>query len=105
MGIARCIGSFLLSFIGTTIWEDGFFHGWNAMVVGVMFSFFVKSVSTLYLVALLDSMLKNIGEALAIIVIYAWDVLCERVLCYPKCIDGPFEIPPLLAIIVIILVV
>merc|ERR1719491_1112621 len=72
MGIARFICSLGLSFIGTDIWGNGFFYGWNPIVFGVFISFVVKSVSTLYLVALLDSMLKNIGEALAIIVV----ILC-----------------------------
>lgn len=106
MGIARCIGSFLLSFIGTTIWDDGFFHGWNVVVVFVMFSFFVKSVSTLYLVKLLDSMLKNIGEALAIIVIYAWAVVDMRVLGWTRPItDEPFNFTALMGVILIVLLV
>jgi hypothetical protein len=107
MGIARFFASFGLSFIGTDIWGNGFFYGWTPVVAGVFISFVVKSVSTLYLVALLDSMLKNIGEALAIIVIYAWDVTAERVLCLgPKgCTTSPFDVPPLLAIIVVILCV
>jgi hypothetical protein len=106
MGLARFVGSFFLSFIGTTIWEDGFFHGWNGVVFFVSVSFFVKSVSTLYLVALLDSMLKNIGEALAVLVIYAWDQLDKRMLCATgPCTKLPFEIPPLLAVIVVVLIV
>jgi len=64
MGIARFFCSFGLSFIGTDIWGQGFFHGWNPIVFGVFVSFVVKSVSTLYLVALLDSMLKNIVRRL-----------------------------------------
>jgi hypothetical protein len=106
MGLARFIGSFCLSFIGTTIWEDGFFHGWNAMVVGVMFSFFVKSVSTLYLVKMLDSMLKNIGEALAIVVIFAWDVVDMRVLGWTHDITtAPFNFTALMGVILIVLIV
>merc|ERR1719463_847438 len=99
MGIARFFASFGLSFIGTSIWSKGFFYGWTPVVFGVFLSFVIKSVSTLYLVALLDSMLKNIGEALAIIVIYFWDVLAERLLCIAPggCVSTPFDIPPLLA--------
>jgi hypothetical protein len=107
MGIARFVCSLGLSFIGTDIWGKGFFFGWTPVVCGVFISFVVKSVSTLYLVALLDSMLKNIGEALAIIVIYFWDQLAERLLCIAPggCVSTPFDIPPLLAIIVVILFV
>lgn len=106
MGLTRFVCSFFLSFIGTNIWEDGFFHGWNGIVFGVACSFFVKSVSTLYLVALLDSMLKNIGEALAVLVIYAWDVVDQRVLCATgPCTKKPFDVPSLLAVIVVVLIV
>jgi len=105
MGIARFFASFGLSFIGTDIWGNGFFHGWNVIVSGVAVSFVVKSVSTLYLVALLDAMLKNIGEALAILVIYAWDVVAERVLCIDGCTEQAFQVPPLLSAIIIVLTV
>jgi hypothetical protein len=105
MGIARFFATFGLSFIGTDIWGKGFFHGWNVLVSGVAASFVVKSVSTLYLVALLDSMLKNIGEALAIIVIYAWDITAARLLCIGGCDTTPFQIPPLLSSVIIVLTV
>jgi len=105
MGMARLTCSFLLSLEPSTgIWEEGFFHGWTPVVWGVFISFIVKSVSTLYLVALLDSMLKNIGEALAVLVIYAWDVFSLHIL-QPKGEPGPFKVPPLLAVLVVVLIV
>jgi len=70
---ARAIVIFLLS-LTQDVWTKGFFAGWDAMTVVVTTSFCVKSTSTIYIVALLDSMLKNIAESYAILVIYAFDV-------------------------------
>jgi len=50
-------------------------------------------------------MLKNIGEALAILVIYAWDVVAERVLCIDGCTEEAFQVPPLLSAIIIVMTV
>jgi hypothetical protein len=72
--IARAITIVLLS-LTQEVWVKGFFHGWDTMTVVVTGSFCVKSTSTIYIVALLDSMLKNIAESYAILVIYAFDVL------------------------------
>jgi hypothetical protein len=102
MGMARFWCTFFLSFIGTDIWGNGFFHGWTPIVAMVSVSYIVKSVSTLYLVALLDALLKNIGEALAVLVIYAWDVF---LLFGIQGTDKPFAIPALLAVIVVVLIV
>merc|ERR1719281_2126300 len=55
-------------------WEQGLLHDWDVLTVGVLVSFVVKSVSTLYLLAVLDALQKNIGEAMAILFIYAWEV-------------------------------
>jgi len=70
---ARAVVILLLS-CTQEVWQKGFFHGWDAMTVVVTVSFCVKSTSTIYIVALLDSILKNIAEAYAILVIYAYDV-------------------------------
>jgi len=48
----------------------GFFAHWDGMTWLVTLSFVVKTVSTMYLLQALDSVQKNIGEALAVIVIY-----------------------------------
>eukprot|EP00928_Gymnodinium_smaydae_P014844 TRINITY_DN1544_c0_g1_i12.p1 TRINITY_DN1544_c0_g1~~TRINITY_DN1544_c0_g1_i12.p1 ORF type:complete len:375 (-),score=99.76 TRINITY_DN1544_c0_g1_i12:395-1519(-) len=72
--VSRAIAIVLLS-LTQDVWSKGFFSGWNAMTVAVTASFIVKSVSTLYIVALLDSILKNIAEAFSVLVIYGWDVL------------------------------
>merc|ERR1719498_2207658 len=80
MGLPRLVTTIVLSSLTTNIWSAGLFHGWDGLTVGVTISFVVKSTSTLYLVALLDSILKNIGEALAVLVIYAWQVY-PQLLC------------------------
>jgi len=61
------------------IWSNGFFHGWDLMTIMTTLSFVIKSVSTLYIVALLDSILKNIAESFAVLVIYLYDVLAPWV--------------------------
>merc|ERR1712113_210841 len=75
------------------VWQNGFFNGWNAMTIAVTVSFIVKSVSTLYIVALLDSILKNIAEAFSVLVIYAYDVLC---------MGKQFEIATFLSVLVVV---
>jgi drug/metabolite transporter (DMT)-like permease len=71
--VSRAIAIVALSFTQDT-WQKGFFSGWDTMTIAVTASFIIKSVSTLYIVALLDSILKNIAEAFSVLVIYAWDV-------------------------------
>eukprot|EP00438_Fugacium_kawagutii_P011261 Skav224325 [mRNA] locus=scaffold1353:42774:70462:- [translate_table: standard] len=61
----------LISFTDGQTWQNGFFNGWDTTTVGVLASFTVKGWSTMYLLAILDSVLKNIGEACAVLVIYA----------------------------------
>merc|ERR1719486_540312 len=90
--VARAIAILLLS-CTQDIWQVGFFSGWNAMTIAVTVSFIVKSVSTLYIVALLDSILKNIAEAFSVLVIYAYDVLA---------VGKPFEIATFLSVLVVV---
>lgn len=52
----------------------GFYANWNIATWLVVFSFIVKTLSTQYLLQKLDSVQKNIGEALAVIVIYVSQV-------------------------------
>merc|ERR1712187_531441 len=61
---------FALTFTDGKTWQNGFFTGWDGAVVGVFASFTVKGWSTLYLLAILDSVPKNIGEAVSVLVIY-----------------------------------
>jgi len=48
---------------------DGFFTGWTLATWLVVISFTSKSLITLYMLKALDSIQKNVGEALAVIVI------------------------------------
>jgi drug/metabolite transporter (DMT)-like permease len=90
--VARAIAIVMLSFT-QDIWTKGFFSGWNAMTIAVTASFIIKSVSTLYIVALLDSILKNIAEAFSVLVIYAWDVLA---------MGKEFQIATFLSVLVVV---
>jgi drug/metabolite transporter (DMT)-like permease len=90
--VSRAIAIVMLSFT-QSIWTDGFFSGWDAMTIAVTASFIVKSVSTLYIVALLDSILKNIAEAFSVLVIYAYDVLA---------VGKPFQIATFLSVLVVV---
>lgn len=90
--VARAVAIVLLSFT-QDVWSKGFFSGWDAMTIAVTASFIVKSVSTLYIVALLDSILKNIAEAFSVLVIYAYDVLA---------VGKPFEVATFLSVLVVV---
>jgi drug/metabolite transporter (DMT)-like permease len=77
--VARALAIVALS-LTTPCWSrgfDSFFEGWDMSTVAVTASFIIKSVSTLYIVALLDSILKNIAEAFSVLVIYGFDVLIK----------------------------
>jgi len=76
--VARAVAILLLS-LTQDIWQVGFFSGWDTMTIAVTASFIIKSVSTLYIVALLDSILKNIAEAFSVLVIYAYDIFAPWV--------------------------
>lgn len=86
----------LLTFVDGQTWQNGFFTGWSGITVGVLTSFTVKGWSTMYLLAILDSVLKNIGEASAVLVIYLAQVILPA---FPD----EFEIPTFLSVMVVIL--
>eukprot|EP00439_Symbiodinium_sp_Y106_P085374 s813_g28.t1 len=86
----------VISFLDGKTWQNGFFSGWDPTVCGVLASFTIKGWSTFYLLALLDSVLKNIGEACAVLVIYAAQVALPM-------FDDQFEIPTFLSVMVVIL--
>jgi len=87
---------FALTFVDGKTWQQGFFTGWTAPVIGTFASFTVKGWSTLYLLAILDSVLKNIGEAVSVLVIYVMQVSLPA-------FDDTFEIPTFLSVMVVIL--
>mmetsp|Transcript_7651 Transcript_7651/g.16444 ORF Transcript_7651/g.16444 Transcript_7651/m.16444 type:complete len:498 (-) Transcript_7651:569-2062(-) len=78
--------------------EEGFFAHWDQVTCFVTLSFVVKTVSTMYLLQALDSVQKNIGEALAVVVIYVSQVALPGM-------DKSFELSVfLLALLVVICV-
>jgi len=86
----------VISFLDGTTWQNGFFTGWNNVTAAVLVSFTVKCWSTMYLLAMLDSVLKNIGEACAVLVIYGMQVALPS-------FEEQFEIPTFLSVMVVIL--
>lgn len=95
MKMAWTVTILLISFTGDT-WSAGFFTGWTPPVYGVFASFTVKCWSTMAILSLLDSVLKNVGEATAVLVIYFMNI------CLPMFPDK-FEVPSFLAVMVVIL--
>merc|ERR1712032_1525137 len=77
-------------------WQNGFFTGWNGITVGVLASFTVKGWTSLYLLAILDSVLKNIGEAIAVLVLYIMQV-------FLPIFEDTFQVPKFLSVMVVIL--
>merc|ERR1719203_211384 len=78
-------------------WKDGgVFKNWNQATVMVLVSFTVKGWATMYLLAILDSVLKNIGEAVSVLVIYFMQV-------FLPVFEDVFEIPKFLSVMVVIL--
>mmetsp|Transcript_143434 Transcript_143434/g.275479 ORF Transcript_143434/g.275479 Transcript_143434/m.275479 type:complete len:356 (-) Transcript_143434:136-1203(-) len=88
------VSSVLLSFT-SDVWLNGFFSGWDMRTGAVVVSFFVKSYSSLVIVALLDAILKNIGESLSVLVIYSYDVLAPWV-------DKTFDTATFLSVVVVV---
>mmetsp|Transcript_47660 Transcript_47660/g.137641 ORF Transcript_47660/g.137641 Transcript_47660/m.137641 type:complete len:342 (+) Transcript_47660:76-1101(+) len=86
----------MLTFVDGKTWQNGFFNGWSGITMGVLASFTVKGWSTMYLLAILDSVLKNIGEAVAVLVIYIAQVALPA-------FEDKFEVPTFLSVMVVIL--
>merc|ERR1719420_728448 len=110
MTCPRLMCTLMLSFTEDDTWGQGLFHHWDVITVGVSVSFIVKSIGTLYLLASLDALLKNIGEALAVLVIYAWEVgpqvVCMAAPDLASCAaqDG-FDTAKLIAVTTVVMVV
>jgi drug/metabolite transporter (DMT)-like permease len=96
--LARSVVIVLLSFTTADLWNrpDGFFGGWDGMTYGVVISFMIKSVSSLYIVSLLDSLLKNIAECLAVLVMYIYEVVA------PWVTTRDFEVTSFMSVLVIV---
>jgi len=84
-----------ISFTDGVTWQQGFFNGWTPAVAMVFASFVVKCWSTMAILSALDSVLKNIGEASAVLVIYFMQIYLMH--------TAEFEIPSFLSVMVVIL--
>lgn len=82
----------------TSLWSTGFFHGWDALTVGVTASFCVKSAFTYIIVALLDAILKNLAECVAVLLVYFYCV-------FSPWDDSEFNLLTFNAVMVIIFVI
>lgn len=69
------LASLLLCCTDPMVTHEGFFSNWDSGTWIVTTSFVIKTTATMYLLQSLDSVQKNIGEALAVIVIYGAQVL------------------------------
>lgn len=92
------IASLIIALTDGKTFQNGFFNGWNGAVVGVWASFTLKNWCTNYILAILDSLLKNIGEAVAVLVIYVMQVALPV-------FDTEFELPIFLSVMIVILAV
>jgi len=75
-----------------------FFRGWDTATLGVVLSFSAKTVLTMTLLKVLDSVQKNIGEAVAMLVIYFGQVVLPA-------FSQTFELNTFLAMLVVMLAV
>jgi len=60
----------VISLFKGNAWSKGMFHDWTQFTGYAAGSFIVKGWCTMYLLAILDSMLKNVGEACTVLVTY-----------------------------------
>eukprot|EP00931_Biecheleriopsis_adriatica_P070169 TRINITY_DN43960_c0_g1_i1.p1 TRINITY_DN43960_c0_g1~~TRINITY_DN43960_c0_g1_i1.p1 ORF type:complete len:407 (-),score=50.83 TRINITY_DN43960_c0_g1_i1:102-1322(-) len=77
---------------------SSFFEGWSVYTVLVMCSGMVRTIITMSLLKILDSVLKNIGEAIAMLVIYMVQVMVP---VFAK----DFEIDSFLSMLVVVMTV
>jgi len=97
---------FLTLLFDRNVREDGFWNGWDGRTVVVAISWVCKGWSTFLVLKSLDSVLKNIGEAVAILVIYVFDVLvAESVSDFLPVHGKEFHISTCLMVMVIVLTV
>jgi len=75
--------------------QGGPLRGWNGATQLVLLSFAIKGWATMYLLAILDSVLKNIGEAASVLVTYLLMVFVFQ--------KDVFQLPVLLMVLVVTL--
>jgi len=86
--------------------RQGLFAGWDGRTRVVALSWVCKGWSTFLVLKQLDSVLKNIGEAVAILVIYLFDIIiADAVSAYLPVQGKDFELSNALLVMVIVLTV
>lgn len=89
---------FLFFLVSGDAWVEGQggpLRGWNGATQLVLLSFAIKGWATMYLLAILDSVLKNIGEAASVLVTYLLMVFVFQ--------KDVFQLPVLLMVLVVTL--
>jgi hypothetical protein len=74
--------------------DANYFAHWNVATYMLVVSYIVKAISAMYVVALLDSILKTIAESVAVLVIFGFD--CARA-------PSSFEVSTFLSVIMVVL--
>jgi len=99
--------SLLLTFLfDRKVVEHGFFHGWDGRTMVVALSWVCKGWSTFLVLKTLNSVLKNIGEAVAILVIFVFDVaVAGAVEEYLPVHGKEFHMSSFLVVLVVVLTV
>jgi drug/metabolite transporter (DMT)-like permease len=88
------------------VMEQGLFFGWDSRTYVVALSWVCKGWTTFLVLKNLDSVLKNIGEATAILVIYLFDVLIADAASEYIPVQGrEFQLSSFLMVMVIVLTV
>jgi len=65
-------------YLGVQIQGQSFFHGWSVWVLLVMISFTLKAWSTMYLCKVLDSVQKNLAEAVGVFLTYVMECSFDK---------------------------
>lgn len=78
LSVTWTLASLLACTADPKVLSHGFFAHWETSTWIVTASFVVKTTATMYLLQSLDSVQKNIGEAVAVIVIYASEVILGK---------------------------
>jgi hypothetical protein len=84
--------------------ENGIFDQWDVRTIFVAFSWIFKGWTTFIVLKQLDSVLKNIGEATAVLVIYIFDVaIADSVSDLIPVTGKEFKLPVCLLVLVVVL--
>lgn len=96
LSLARMlVTNVLVNFRKTELWSHGLFHGWDSLTVAVLVSFCFKNVFSYMVIAIMDAVMKNMAECVAVLLIFFYDVLSPWV-------DYEFHLPTFLSVLVIV---